>query len=350
MKYSFLFLGLLISLWACRGVRIANSLPVEQWYASRSLSSLPQTAYLYYSGAAGLYIKYDDQALLHDPFLTRVSVLGLPFSQANDTAKINTFLRRTELSQSQAPQLILSGHTHYDHMFDTPYIFDRLSGVAGPYYYGNQSMLDIMMSWQEGSFGERDSLIQPFDCIYEETKLSSPFCWQSIPNSRIKVLPIQSGHAPHKGDYQALKGEPVLDKLAHPNAWRTHDALAYVIDILDENGEKALRVYLQSSATDSLQGTPPSLLDSVDIAILVAASFDKVDGHPERIIAAVKPRLVVIAHWENIFKPLNSVENKPRALASSDIPAFVERVHEAMGRDSNRWVLPNPGTWIEIRN
>lgn len=349
MKYS-IFLWLAIILLACKSVRIAKQLPVEKWHTNRSLRTLPQPAYLYYSGASGFCVKYDDQVLLHDPFLTRVPLLGLPFPKANDEAQIDTFLQRTQLSREQPPQLILTGHTHYDHMYDIPYVFDRLSSAAGPYFYGNQSMRDIMQNWREGSFGERDSLLKAFDCIYDETELSSPYCWQTIPNSRMKVLPIQSGHAPHKGDFQALKGDPKLKKLNRPSAWRTSDALAYVIDFLDNSGEKALRIYIQSSATDSMQGTPPSLLDSVDIAILVAASFDKVQDHPERIIEAIKPRLVVIAHWENIFKPLSHVENKPRALTTSDIPAFVERVHEAMGRDSSRWVLPNPGTWIEVGN
>ncbi|MEL6654248.1 MAG: hypothetical protein AAFQ87_25940 [Bacteroidota bacterium] len=339
-------IGLLL---ACSGVRVAKTLPIAQWNSSRTLTSLPQPAYLYYSGASGFCLKYDEQIVLHDPSLTRTPLLGLPLRTAHDTEAIDTFLQRTQLSRAQPPQLIINGHTHHDHMFDTPYILDLLAIPTGPYFYGDQPMQDIIWASSVDSFGERSHLIQSFDCIYDEKELSSPFCWQFIPDSRIRVLPIQSGHAPHKGNFQAAKGKSKLNKLQRPSSWRTCDALSYVIEFLDEREEKALRVYIQSSATDLQQGTPPSLLDSVDVAILVAASYGNVDGHPERIIEALNPKLVVIAHWENIFRKLESVEQKPRALTTSDIPDFVERVHRALGSDSSRWVLPNPGTWIELR-
>lgn len=227
MQNPILLFWLAVSLLACTTIRPS----VEQGSASRTLPSLSKPVKLYYSGASGFYIEYDDQIILHDPYLTRFRTLAQYVAQPNDTSSIDTYLQRTQLSPDRAPHLILTGHTHYDHMYDIPYLFDRLSTDQGPYFYGNDTMYNIMRA-KSDSFGERSKLIRHFDCIYKPGKNT---CWDTIPNTRIRVLPIQSGHAPHICKHQFLEGAPKYDKLHRPSAWKTSDALAYLIEFWDEN-------------------------------------------------------------------------------------------------------------------
>lgn len=359
MKTRALFmLGLLLTILACASLRKQEKLPVSLSAENIFYGDSLQKLQLYYSGAAGFYLNYQDQVVLHDPFLTRIP-LGKQFgSYKNDSLQIATFLARTQLSRQQAPKLILGGHTHHDHMYDTPYLFYQLASERGPYFWGTESMRNIMAHWDPISFVERQNLIQSFSKVYQSGQSDTNLPWYYLPDSSIRVLPIQSTHAPHLCcGIQFFKGQPKLKKpesLARASSWQACDALAYVLDFMGEGHETDLRIYLQSSSPDAGMGMPPNALRDFDIVILTAASYQHVEDHPENLINALKPNLIVISHWEDIFAPLEEVEAGPKPLFSSDIGDFVERVRRAVRineteEDTLLWVMPNPGVWINYK-
>jgi len=61
----------------------------------------------------------------------------------------------------------------------------------------------------------------------------------------------------------------------------------------------------------------------VDVAILVPATYDEVDWHPEALVGNLRPRLVLLGHWENFFVP---IEEPSRTLGLEDISYFETRL------------------------
>jgi hypothetical protein len=91
---------------------------------------------------------------------------------------------------------------------------------------------------------------------------------------------------------------------------------------------------------------PPPLPDqkAIDVAILCVASFAYVRQHPEATLAHLKPRYVILSHWENFFQPGPSVEKRPAVVPFTSVRKFLRRFHRHY--PGPNWVLPQPGTWI----
>ncbi|HSM60684.1 MAG TPA: hypothetical protein VK849_07790, partial [Longimicrobiales bacterium] len=76
----------------------------------------------------------------------------------------------------------------------------------------------------------------------------------------------------------------------------------------------------------------------VDVAILVPATFDQVDWHPEAFVANLRPRWVLLGHWENFFEPPAA---PTRSIMLTDLGHFQDRLHRVF--DGKSW-LPDIGT------
>ena len=68
------------------------------------------------------------------------------------------------------------------------------------------------------------------------------------------------------------------------------------------------------------------------------ATFDQVDWHPEAFVQNLRPRWVLLGHWENFFVP---PESETRAIMLSDIGHFQNRLARVFSGES--W-LPEIGT------
>ncbi len=358
MKSNLLWLILLgITFSGCAFIKNLKSLPVDYEPLTINRGAAQKSVELYYSGAAGFCIKYKGQSVLHDPFLTRISLFGQLKDQKNDSIKIAQYLDSTRLTPQTPPQLILGGHTHHDHMYDTPYIFYQLASKKGPYFMGTESMQDIMRHWDNKSFTKHHKHIWTFASVYSSSDTSETLPWCYLPDSSIRVLPIESTHAPHLCSWTFFKGKPKLEEeksLSRASSWRTCNSLAYVIDFLGPEGEKELRIYIQSSSPDKGMGIPPASLEGFDIAILTTASFHLVEGHPEDLLKAIKPKLTIISHWETIFKELDKLAEKQKPLFSTDVMGFVNKVKEevddkAKEEGPRKWIMPNPGVRITYK-
>ncbi|MDP2957427.1 MAG: hypothetical protein Q8N53_13470 [Longimicrobiales bacterium] len=116
---------------------------------------------------------------------------------------------------------------------------------------------------------------------------------------------------------------------------------AFLLDFLDADGSVAFRIYYQDAVAAPPRGLAPDSLmreRPVDVAILVPATFDQVDWHPEALVRNLRPRWVILGHWENFFVPPVTPLRTVPFLDRGHFLARLARVFEGEG-----W-LPELGT------
>ena len=117
------------------------------------------------------------------------------------------------------------------------------------------------------------------------------------------------------------------------------------MDFLDADGSVAFRVYYQDAVVQAPLGFAPEALMAerpVDAAILVPATFDQVDWHPEAFVENLGPRWVLLGHWEDFFR---SPAKSTRSLILTDIGHFRDRLARVFPGQS--W-LPERGTVFRL--
>jgi hypothetical protein len=122
------------------------------------------------------------------------------------------------------------------------------------------------------------------------------------------------------------------------------ETFAFLIDFLDDAGEVAFRVYYQDAVVAPPLGFAPDELIAerpVDVAIFVPATFDQVDWHPEAFVENLRPKRVLLGHWEDFFVP---VDDPTKAIMLSDIGHFQDRLERVF--DGEWW---RPELWTEFR-
>jgi hypothetical protein len=157
-------------------------------------------------------------------------------------------------------------------------------------------------------------------------------------------MALRSHHAPHFEGYTFYKGtleRPLTEEPMWASEWLDGPSYAFLVDFLDEEGSVAFRVYYQDAVAAPPRGFAPTELVAdrpVDVAIFVPATFDQVDWHPEAFVENLRPRWVLLGHWENFFKP---PEARTKSILLSDIGHFQDRLDRVF--DGAFW-LPELGT------
>ncbi len=320
---------------------------------------------LYYTGCAGFLIRKGDNALLHDPFFSHAGPLALLNFQhlRSDTARIDSFFRQQlgrETDTAGIIKAVLVSHTHYDHVLDVPYIYQKKLNKESVFMYGNLSLQRLLLA-SEHTY--QSPVPDGHVRVVEEqaAQAGTPGQWFYTPNRRIRFLPIITEHAPHFYFIRPIRFytgqvKPKLTKLPEkPNGYKEGQSLAYLIDFLRADGTIDFRMYIQGSASNAPYGFPPVLQGKdareVDVAVICVASFQYVKEYPKAIIRYLKPHHVILAHWENFFQPLNKLAQHPMTVPFTDVPKFLRRLKRSMtpiGRDT-AWTLPAPNTRIQIK-
>ena len=87
--------------------------------------------------------------------------------------------------------------------------------------------------------------------------------------------------------------------------------------------------------------------DRVDIAIVCVAGYSQVENYPEGIIRNLKPRHIIMSHWENFFKPLPKADEKLEVVPGTDVDKFIQRMKKVMPKDT-KWTFPIPGSKFSV--
>jgi len=239
-----------------------------------------------YLGTGGWLIRHGGDAMLTAPFFTNTSIWALPFPLRSNTALV-----KSELPSLDDVKVILAGHSHYDHLLDMPAVLQAAKNAT---LYGDTTMTHAL--------APTGAPIVSLVAIAGDERAVGE--WTKVGN--IRFLAIRSEHAAHVLHVKFLNGHYVapLPRLPrHAWEWREGEPLAFLIDFL-ENGRTIFRIYYDDAAHNSPYGIPDDATlgeHQVDAAIICAASFEQVADYPQALLAKLKPKHVLLGHWEDFF-------------------------------------------------
>ena len=192
--------------------------------------------------------------------------------------------------------------------------------------------------------------------------------WLQV-NSRMRSLPVKSEHTPHVAGVVFANAVLTEDSASLPGDaldWQGGTTLSYVIDFLADAGVRSgsvksdsvanndvnvqYRVFFQSSSSGYPLGAPPKWLSDdgvpVDLAVLCMANFDSVDDYPGGVLNQLKPRNILLTHWEVFWESYTPVDAS--VLPGLDIAKFIEQVKLAAPENTPIY-LPQRGGAITLK-
>jgi L-ascorbate metabolism protein UlaG (beta-lactamase superfamily) len=300
-----------------------------------------------YLGVGGWLVRRGRSAILFAPLFSNPSFARAGFSAIGpDTLGIDRAIGSMGVDLSDVA-LILSGHGHYDHLMDVPRVMEKHAPRA--VLLANRTSAHQLAPW---------SLAGRIVVVSDSTgDRGSAGRW--IVHGDVRVMPFRSKHAPHLDGYTLYEGVREHDLREAPATaldWLDGESVSYLIDFLDGDSV-AFRIYYQDAVapepyglvTDTLlRGASPSAR-SVDLAFLVPSTFAEVPWHPEAVIENLRPRHVMLGHWEDMFRPPLA---DPEPLFLNDFRHFIgrlRRVLRAVDGPRAEWHMPVAGTRFRIR-
>ncbi|ASP39749.1 hypothetical protein CHH28_14180 [Bacterioplanes sanyensis] len=324
MTYRLLFALLAISLTAC-------SSTLKRTPSTNTAATLnsEQALRIQYLGVGGHIISVGERHVIAAPSFTNPHfLLSGPFMPlSSDHDKVDRYMPKVPNAE-----MLLVGHAHYDHLLDVP----RVATQQAPNVriYGSQTTVNTL-----------SAALDPDRLVAMNTIMASgstPGQWLYNQQRDVRIMAIESGHAPHIAGIKFMSGtvpKPLSDLPWHSFGWKEGQTLAFLIDFLDASGNIQHRVYYQDAASQAPLGLLPQLADNkrVDVAILCPASFSQVEDYPEAIVRDTGARHFILGHWEDFFA--NDLEGEQRFVRLTDEDEFIQRLEQSMPDDS-RWVLP----------
>ncbi len=297
-----------------------------------------------YTGTAGALIQLNDHAIMLDPYFSNISpsIFSLFSRPSPDADTVDALL-----PDISAVSGILIGHGHQDHLLDAAYVLSKAPAQAK--IYGSETTTNIV-----ASLVEKERRVSLNHVMATHDSLGQ---WVSLDDAHIRIMAIASEHAPQIGPILLNAGyvKSEQERVPRQLGWKAGQALTYLVDFLKAptGAESATdnivyRVYLQSSASGAPLGPPPTELLSlrpVDLALLCVASFENVNDYPQHVLRAVKPKSVMLVHWDNFLK--SRLDAEVEALSRLDIAEFIRRTREVLG-ENNEILMPMPGTQFSL--
>lgn len=327
--------GLLVSCSAIQGKKLLKSGYVKPGHSTVTLSPAPTDSItLHYWGCGGFYIQYGNEAVLIDPFATNPA-LGADIR--TDTTAVDRLMQHaTGLNKGQSLPVtaVLCTHAHYDHLMDTPYIMQHwLQNKA--LFAGNRTANIIM--WAARSSAPLLNLDAQNGFFHA--------------GKHIRITPVLLSHPPHIGKLKLYGGE--FEPKAKPHQakfWQCGQTYGFIMDFLDNGGRIVFRIYQQtSSGLLGLDNVPASVAAQhpVDLMIIPAALYSKVEGYPEQLLDRYRPKHVLVCHWENFFKPMETISQKPYTISLTNVPKFAQRLEKQVGR--SHFTIPMPDSRFVVK-
>ncbi len=285
-----------------------------------------EAVYVKFLGVGGFLIRLGDDAILTAPLYTNPTIGEIALQKVHPDHRLIEAL----LPPVDDVEAILSGHSHFDHLMDVPYVAVHRAQRA--VIYGNDEMPKLLGSLATPK-GPLENRLVSLETLARD-KVESLRCLADCTNvqaytqvGNVRIWPIVSEHSP-----QFKVSIPFVGRLPDVHLWRgtlmeppgrlpdsvsgwvEGTALAYLIDFMD--GDRvAFRVYYQDSGTRDPYGFPPKCLlkqKAVDLALLCAGGTDFEESHPGAIVEELKPRHVIAGHWESFLNPRTLPLPNPR--------------------------------------
>lgn len=273
-----------------------------------------------YIGCGGFMLKYKEASILIDPFFSNVGPMGaitFNIKLKENTVAIDNYFnshfgdKNDLLGDIKA---ILIGHSHYDHLADVPNIYARCI---------KDSTRLIVTKTSKHILNAYDSILS------EDISEMSPSFY--IANQKVRVTPYISEHAPHFGHKHKFLPSHTLSKDLKEKPTKVRDmgegeTYNFLIDFLDDDKNVEFRVFSHATAAAGQGKGVPTQKElggiGVDVLLLCVGNYNQVDYYPEKLIKHLKPKYIVMNHWENFFRPIQKIRKKPAAIPFLPISKF----------------------------
>lgn len=298
----------------------------------------PEAVRMVYLGGGGWIMEYGDEVVLSGPLFTNPGFVRtglLPIR--SDTAEVNRHMSVYDsLYDVSRASVIVVGHAHYDHLMDVPHVARRFAPNAR--IVGNRTTVNILGTWS--GVGDRVDVVD--EGAGDQRTVGT---WLRY-GRRVRIMALRSHHAPHFDGYTLYRGtrdEPLTEEPSWATDWVEGRTFAFLIDFMSaaRPDSVAFRIYYQDAVAPPPAGFAPDELIAqrpVDAAILVPATFDQVDWHPEAFVENLRPRWVLLGHWEDFFRDYDA---PTRSVALTDEAHFVGRLERVF---DGEWWRPEKGT------
>lgn len=309
----------------------------------------PEEVFLRYLGAGGLYLEWRGTPILVGPFFSNPSFPRALFGRlAADRVRIEGGLKGMDLAGVRA---IFVGHAHYDHLADVPFIVETLSPEA--LVYVNRTGANML--------AEVRSVKGKVRALEDEPEVRV---------GRVRVRAVESRHAPM---LWRIPWSPGQVKKPWKEDWtrrgfrqlKAGTTYAFVIDLLDDLGAVRYRIYYQDAASPEDAGIPrfdDAFEPGYDLAVLCMASYQFVKNHPGGILDRLRPRHVLVTHYESFSRGPDDAFRFVPLLTDGAANRFLGRVRTAVdesgargptagvcGPSSRVSTMPLPGEWIRFQ-
>ncbi len=237
-------------------------------------------------GTAGHVVSTAATTVLLDPFLTRPGLRGLIRPLASDRSLFSRWL-------PSKVDAVLVGHSHYDHLLDTP----EIARAFGARVAGSASTIAVARA--AGVAEERLDLVQP-------------------EGRALRVGDIEIRFVP------SLHGRILLGRVPFPGTVREGTALP--LHAWDYKMGGAFGIWLRAAGRTLYHNGSADLVDAeldglrADVLLVGLAGRRSTSRYLERLCDALEPELVVPTHHDAFFGPLDLGE---RLLPGIDLDGFV---------------------------
>jgi L-ascorbate metabolism protein UlaG (beta-lactamase superfamily) len=285
-----------------------------------------------YTGCGGLLIETDSFSILIDPFYSNKGLPILWGRLKTNKAQADEVARSIEQKCGGMGRVkyVCIAHSHYDHLFDLPYMLNRHL-PADTKIICSQSSQHLL---QHCGFGSRDFFIPRFDhSYYDSLGLGS--------SAVLKI--IRSEHAPHTRflfwDVKMMTGEippngvQGFDTTRYQTCytrWKEGQDFSFLLELKTVSA-KPFRIFIQSSSCTPPAGLPHFLNgQTVDLALIGVASTNYTKNYPQELLALIKPKHVILIHWEDFFR---AYKKEPKIVRFTRMKEFAKRIRAVEGAD-----------------
>lgn len=268
---------------------------------------LPAGLEIRWLGVSGFLITFQGQALIIDPYLSRVPLRSL-LLRRRALPEAELIARYAALPEGALLAGVLVGHTHFDHAVDAP----AIAKAHGVHAYGSESLRKLM-----ALHGAADltTVVEPHR-KYE----MGPFVVSFTPSRHSKLI---------LGRKVPMDGELTCEQVGGlvPTAYRCGDVFGIRIEVA------GISIYHQGSADldDEQLASEP-----VDIFLAGVAGRSVTPRYWERILPKLDPGVIVPTHYDNFFTPLGKARDLVRGVKLDEVPGEVA----AVSRDADVRALP----------
>lgn len=289
---------------------------------------------LVYLGNGGWIIEHGEDMVLTGPLFSNPDILHGGLGRIrSDTVLVDRYMSRYDVSRAEA---ILVGHGHYDHLMDVPRT--AVAHAPAARIVGSRTVKNLLGTWS--GLADRVDLVEG-----AAGDQRHPGRW--LRYGRIRVMPLRSHHGPHFAGYTLFQGTvdvPFTEEPRWARDWVDGESYAFLIDFMTPRGDIAYRVFYQDAVAEPPYGFAPHEVIAergVDVAIIVPSTFEEVPWHPEALIDNLKPRRILLGHWEDFFVP---VSEPMRPSPPTDHAEFERRLRRVFAGEWWR-----PARWTEFR-